>query len=109
MVPGMYTHATMSGLIARRASQSTTRSAKFVDLAVLRHFDGAAGDLLVLVLALPISVEQIAQRSHRADEHDERKPEHDAPEAPALLLFLLGIGILCGSHEASPFDIDLST
>ena len=53
--------------------------------------------------------EQIAQRSHRADEHDERKPEHDAPEAPALLLFLLGIGILCGSHEASPFDIDLST
>ena len=78
-------------------------------LPIFRHLDGAAGNLLVLVLALPIGVEQVAQRSHRADEHDERKPEHDAPEAPALLLFLLGIGILCGSHEASPFDIDLST
>ena len=77
------------------------------DMAVLGHFDDAAGNLLVLVLTLPIGVEQIAQRAHRADEHDERQPEHDAPKAPALL-FLLGIGILSGSHEASPFDIDLS-
>ena len=78
------------------------------DMAVLGHFNDTAGNLLVLVLALPIGVEQIAQRAHRADEHDERQPEHDAPEAPALLLFLPRIGILCGSHEASPFDIDLS-